>query len=75
MKTRSPKTKIITGCNDCPFCILSRLDMPKCTVSNWVKILNSDKLNPMHIRHGAAIPITPEDCPLKTQPIIVTYET
>lgn len=69
-KMKKPKTRIITGCNDCPFFRRRRSGIPFCKIDESVKVYNSDKMNGLEL-----IPITPENCPLKTQPIIVTYES
>lgn len=66
MKTNKPKTKIITGCNDCPFCVRDTEQAEHYCILKSESELESFSFNE---------PITPQWCPLKTQPIIVTYET
>lgn len=62
MKTRKPKTKIITGCNDCPFCVYDSTHAEcGCNLDLTISLQEP--------------PITPVNCPLKTQPIIVSYES
>lgn len=70
MITRKPKTRIITGCNNCPFLLHKRSGTPYCNIDEEIKIHNSNEM-----KGTALVPLTPDDCPLKTQPIIVTYES
>lgn len=70
MKTRIPKTKIVTGCNDCPFVFYKpnkeRIISPHCDANDDESELKTNSLEDI---------LTPPDCPLKTQPIIITYES
>jgi len=71
MQTNKPKTKIITGCSDCPFYATSNLGNPRCKLNLRLKIYLSDQIKGM----SDLLPTTPQACPLKTQAIIITYET
>jgi hypothetical protein len=69
MKTNKPKTKIITGCNDCPFCLWGG-------VNAYCIIENGRTEKPIEVfRNDFDNIVTPAWCPLKIQPVIVTYET
>ena len=59
-----PKIRIITACIDCPFCE-KNVDDPYCIIDSIEIYLQLDENNN---------PITPNWCPLKKQPILVTYE-
>lgn len=63
-----PKTKIITGCNDCPFWRRNRIyEWQDCGLDKDLIIYSEP---PDYISKTA-----PKNCPIKTQPIIVTYES
>lgn len=63
MKTRKPKTKIITGCSDCPF------------LEKNARGIFCNELGNTMIDLSGGKAVTPAWCPLKTQPITITYET
>lgn len=67
MVTNKPKTRIITGCKDCPFWRRNR-------VYEWQDCgLDKDLLVFRDLETYKTI--TPIACPIKTQPIIITYES
>jgi hypothetical protein len=70
MQANKPKTKIITGCNDCPFVYYdinkAKFFWPHCGARDHENELETASLD---------IIKTPTWCPLKTQPIIITYES
>jgi hypothetical protein len=72
--SKTPVTKIITGCNDCPFCVYidAIADMPSNGLCNIEADDNNGKYTSIEMDRGNFI--TPEWCPLKIQPIIVSYE-
>lgn len=67
MNENNPITKLIKGCNNCPFNVKS--------IDEGYAICEVD--NPYDLKaimmYGKS-PITPDWCPLKIQPIIVKYE-
>lgn len=62
-------TKIVTGCNDCPFASVYGNDS-MCNIE-----ANNITGNYTKIEMYNGNIITPTWCPLKTQPITVMYET
>lgn len=62
-----PKTKIITGCIDCPMHSMDgEMGDHTCGYDLGIIIYPASVINDT--------PVTPSDCPLKTQPILITYE-
>lgn len=67
MKTNKPKTKIITGCNDCPFLFFDHdNDTAHCAIDK--QEMDIELIDIKNVK-------TPKWCPLTVQPIIVTYES
>ncbi|MEK6829022.1 MAG: hypothetical protein AABY15_02765 [Nanoarchaeota archaeon] len=70
MENKEPKERIITGCSDCPMC-----DMNDMASGYSCRLRDSSETSYIKEDLKKWQPVTPDWCPIKEQPILLTFNT